>query len=356
MITRAGVPASKVIVGITSYGRSFKMADPNCWGPTCKYLGTRDDSPAQKGKCTNEGGYLANGEINDIRNSGALTRELYDGGSDSDIMIYNNVEYVGYMNDKTKQRRIKQYKSLNFGGATDWAVDLDGSTDTGDKGNVVYIGPEVYTQHSMGCQAPCTIVLPPSPLPTSGTVTIPPYTTSLQVGTSTTTITIRPPRQTISEVPFYNVIISSGSRAVVQPYPSVTLPPVPVPVSWVSEGVTRTSTRTVILPPWPQVTNGPPENWQETGPPTGTTLTTTAGDIPPPPPPTWTGALPVYTDWYQIPAAIEPVTNRPGGGGDGDDDDDDDEAGFALIPCNFWFFDVSIAPYCLERLATRVSI
>ncbi|KAH7029919.1 glycoside hydrolase superfamily, partial [Microdochium trichocladiopsis] len=131
MITRAGVPASKVIVGITSYGRSFKMADPNCWGPTCKYLGTRDNSPAQKGKCTNTGGYLANAEIDDIKNGSVPFRELYDGGSDSDIMIYNGVEYVGYMSDRTKQRRVNLYKSLNFGGATDWAVDLAGDIGTG---------------------------------------------------------------------------------------------------------------------------------------------------------------------------------------------------------------------------------
>ncbi|KAH7010890.1 glycoside hydrolase superfamily, partial [Microdochium trichocladiopsis] len=124
MITRAGVPANKVLVGITSYGRSFKMADPNCSSPSCKYLGTRLDSPAKKGKCTNTGGYLANGEIDAIKSGSAPFRELYDGGSDSDILIYDGVEYVGYMTDKTKQRRINLYKSLNFGGATDWAVDL----------------------------------------------------------------------------------------------------------------------------------------------------------------------------------------------------------------------------------------
>jgi GH18 family chitinase len=35
MITKAGVPGKKIIAGVTSYGRSFKMADPRCWGPNC---------------------------------------------------------------------------------------------------------------------------------------------------------------------------------------------------------------------------------------------------------------------------------------------------------------------------------
>ncbi|KXJ89900.1 glycoside hydrolase superfamily [Microdochium bolleyi] len=122
MITRAGVQANKVIVGITSYGRSFKMANPSCWGPLCKYLGDRNNSPAQPGKCTNTGGYLANGEIDAIIKSKSTPfREIYDKESDSDIFIYNNVEWVGYMTDKTKQSRVERYKDLNFGGATDWA-------------------------------------------------------------------------------------------------------------------------------------------------------------------------------------------------------------------------------------------
>ncbi|KXJ87189.1 glycoside hydrolase superfamily, partial [Microdochium bolleyi] len=125
MITRAGVPSHKVIVGITSYGRSFKMVDANCWGPSCLYLGSRNQSPAQPGKCTNTGGYIANGEIDDIiKKKAGPIRELFDEESDSDILIYNNVEYVGYMSQKTKDRRVAKYKGLNFGGATDWAVDL----------------------------------------------------------------------------------------------------------------------------------------------------------------------------------------------------------------------------------------
>lgn len=61
MITKAGVEARKVVVGVTSYGRSFKMVDPNRKGPMCKFVGP--ESAAAKGECTDTAGYLSNAEI-----------------------------------------------------------------------------------------------------------------------------------------------------------------------------------------------------------------------------------------------------------------------------------------------------
>ncbi|KAH7228394.1 hypothetical protein B0J15DRAFT_530791 [Fusarium solani] len=78
MITKAGVPSNKIFVGIASYGRSFKMS---------------------------KAGY---------------------------IVVYQETEWVAWMNDKTKSSRIDLYKGLNFGGVSDWAVDLD--KDYGDSG------------------------------------------------------------------------------------------------------------------------------------------------------------------------------------------------------------------------------
>lgn len=118
--------------------------------------------------------------------SGSPFLELYDEGSNSAIFIYNRVEYVGYMTEKTKQRRVNLYKSPNFGGATGWAVDLDVDTGlgSGSNGDAVHIDTPVYTHQSIGCAAPCTIVLAPSPLSSSRVIYIPQYKTSLQVSTS----------------------------------------------------------------------------------------------------------------------------------------------------------------------------
>ena len=51
------------------------------------------------------------------------------------MIVYNDVEWVAWMNDPTKARRTDYYKCLNFGGKSDWAVDLDkdyGSSKVGE--------------------------------------------------------------------------------------------------------------------------------------------------------------------------------------------------------------------------------
>ncbi|KAJ5173846.1 Peptidoglycan-binding Lysin subgroup [Penicillium coprophilum] len=134
MITKAGVPASKIFVGVSSYGRSFGMVDPTCTGPMCKYGGAFDVSTAEAGTCTNTSGYISNAELNLIMegvnasDSGYKGRTWYDEDSASDIMVYGTqgeiTTWVAYMSDDTKEARIDWIKGLNFGGVTDWAIDL----------------------------------------------------------------------------------------------------------------------------------------------------------------------------------------------------------------------------------------
>ncbi|KAL2260089.1 hypothetical protein VTK26DRAFT_6028 [Humicola hyalothermophila] len=92
MVTKAGVPSHKVIVGVSSYGRSFGMTDPNCSGPMCTYTGP--ESGAFAGKCTQTKGYLADAEIEDLIVKGALAYhdDLF---SDSDIAIYHGTWSTG---------------------------------------------------------------------------------------------------------------------------------------------------------------------------------------------------------------------------------------------------------------------
>ena len=137
MITKAGVPANKLLVGITSYGRSFRMSDSSCSGPMCTYTGSNTSSDAYPGRCTQTSGFLSNAEMQEIINKPGdhtLVRSSYDASSDSNILVYGTEEkadWVGYMDGATKSSRVDWIKSLNFGGATDWAVDLIEFVDDG---------------------------------------------------------------------------------------------------------------------------------------------------------------------------------------------------------------------------------
>ncbi|KAH7183547.1 glycoside hydrolase superfamily, partial [Fusarium flagelliforme] len=124
MITRAGVESHKVVVGVSSYGRSFKMSSSTCRGSQCTFLGGRNDSKAKKGRCTDTAGYISDFEINEIISKGGAIKKWYDEPTDSDYLVYEGDEWVAYMSKLTKSRRMRDYMKLNFGGTTDWAIDL----------------------------------------------------------------------------------------------------------------------------------------------------------------------------------------------------------------------------------------
>lgn len=117
-------------------------------------------------------------------------------------------------------------------------------------------------------------MFPTQPLPTPTTIPQISYTTSLEYGglgttklpdgqtvsvfvTTTTTVTIVLSQMTVGIMSYSNVNVTLGQTDggfIV--YPSVNLPPFVVPVP---NGVGTTSTsRTLELPPWPEILKGPP--------------------------------------------------------------------------------------------------
>ncbi|EPE06554.1 glycoside hydrolase family 18 protein [Ophiostoma piceae UAMH 11346] len=160
MVTKAGVNSGKVIVGVTSYGRSFGMEDGSCWTPGCTYGGSAGESTAAKGLCTDTAGYLADAEIYDIisgtsstvtrkkrsdpsnifavradTSSARVSQYYYDSDSDSQILVYDNDQWVAFMTSDILSSRTEKYKSYNLGGVTNWASDLE----------VFYEAPQSYT-------------------------------------------------------------------------------------------------------------------------------------------------------------------------------------------------------------------
>lgn len=119
---------------------------------------------------------------------------------------------------------------------------------------------------------PVILVLPTSSLSTSTTIVPGTYTTSVEYGTlgpstqpdgdvvtvfhtTITTLTLSIPNITLGGIPFSNVNISSGDSSTgFIATPSVSVPNIIVTLPNGSGGSTA---RTLSLPPWPEITNGP---------------------------------------------------------------------------------------------------
>ncbi|KAI0138872.1 hypothetical protein GGR57DRAFT_496245 [Xylariaceae sp. FL1272] len=339
MITKAGVPSNQVVVGVTSYGRSFKMTDASCSGPQCTYTGP--DSGAKHGKCTDTGGYISDGEIEQIIADGGAVRQWSD-DTQSNYIIYDDDSWVAYMDRPNKQARIAKFQGLNFRGTTDWAIDLGTDIGSSNDTNVVYLAPEVYSDTPAQCQPPCLFVFAPSSMSSPTTITIPAYTTSIQLDSgSITTITVHPSALTVTSMSFSNMNISSSQNTgTIKPYLSVNVPP---------------------LPPWPLITLGPPDTWDNsttnlggsgiTGDPTGdSTITlptpsgdTTVGDLPTitKPPFTWDVPTATTTDVGTWPTGIF-LTPVPTPVDEDNGEDDDGDGPHHKSTCKLWFFFVCV--------------
>jgi hypothetical protein len=142
------------------------MASPGCWGPLCEFTGSRTQSDAHPGRCTNTSGYIAYAEINEIIKRHDDIRIFHDHKSNTDVMLYNGQhisrlfpkiscvlakicfavgDYVSYMTPVTKDTRRSDWKGLHFAGTIDWAVDLQEYTS--DDFNAL---PE-RSAHGHGC-------------------------------------------------------------------------------------------------------------------------------------------------------------------------------------------------------------
>ncbi|KAL4733440.1 glycoside hydrolase superfamily [Aspergillus similis] len=122
MITKAGVSSNKIAVGVASYARSFEMAESGCWTAMCTYTGP--DSGAWPGPCTDTAGYIANYELELVLAENPTAESHWDEDSYSNILVFNETQWAGYMNETNKAVRVALYEELGFLGSADWAVDL----------------------------------------------------------------------------------------------------------------------------------------------------------------------------------------------------------------------------------------
>ncbi|KAL4885149.1 glycoside hydrolase superfamily [Aspergillus karnatakaensis] len=154
MITKAGVPRNAIAVGVASYGRSFGMTEPGCATPDCTFDGPQ--TTAMPGVCTQTAGVLANAEIEEIIIEGEFDEWYYDAASDSNVLVYNETQWVAFLGKGTMRRRVDYYKSLGFAGFANWAIDL--TRWTGDDGDPAGTGDSDTGKH--GSSSPCMMKRP----------------------------------------------------------------------------------------------------------------------------------------------------------------------------------------------------
>ncbi|KAK8057967.1 glycoside hydrolase [Apiospora saccharicola] len=271
MITKAGVSPTKIMVGESSYGRSFNMASADCTGPTCLYTGSSSQSDATPGRCTNTGGYLANAEINEIiADTSRSVKSWHDDETASDYLVYDDLQWVAYMSSETKEARREKWKNLNFLGTIDWATDLqefssaDSLGPSGDYDQDVCVNVfdnMIWDWVNPAVAAPvnCTNLLQPSPLPSVVTLTA--FTTITFVSggqVSTRDISTAFPVSEVNFQPFTvgDADVVDGSVLVYHPVPRVTADPIKiqVPPGWTvtsaggKPGETPPSATTIGLP------------------------------------------------------------------------------------------------------------
>ncbi|KAF2667536.1 glycoside hydrolase [Microthyrium microscopicum] len=122
MITKAGVPTYKLIGGIASYGRQFGLTTRGCYGPTCKFHGPQ--STAKPGRCTQVPEYISLAEINEIIKNNPTAKTWATDAVDN-VLVYDETNWVSFLDEDNKKKRSDFFKSLNLGGTTEWAIDLN---------------------------------------------------------------------------------------------------------------------------------------------------------------------------------------------------------------------------------------
>lgn len=103
------------------------MADAGCYSKDCFFTGSATASDASKGPCTDTAGYISNAEINDIivNNASRVNQNFIDSSSNSRIVVYDNNQWVAFMDDSIRTARTAIYKGLGMGGTSNWATDLE---------------------------------------------------------------------------------------------------------------------------------------------------------------------------------------------------------------------------------------
>ena len=114
---RKGAPASKLIMGIPFYGRSFTLSYAQNSDPRSTIRGG-----GKKGVYTEEKGFLAYYEVCSLIREGGWQQTTDPAGSP---YMYKGDQWIGYDDVHFVTQKMQYIRTKNLGGAMIWAIDLD---------------------------------------------------------------------------------------------------------------------------------------------------------------------------------------------------------------------------------------
>ncbi len=117
----AGIPASKLILGIPLYGRGFGSASGNV--PNSTITNPWNPNPP-RGSCTQEAGFIAYYEIEQWINSGQYQRG-WDANTQTPYAYDGKGNWISYDDTESIERKLTYLGNKQLGGAMVWAIDLD---------------------------------------------------------------------------------------------------------------------------------------------------------------------------------------------------------------------------------------
>jgi len=153
MYKAAGVPASKIVMGLATYGRSWILANPASNGPNAAGAGSGPGGP-----CTAETGFISYMEIKDIIASGGT--EYYDATAKSTYMVKGN-QWISYDSPRSMKDKVDYINANGLGGGMIWALDLD----TPQLDLQCLIAQNMFTNSASNPPPPPPVVEQPPPPP-----------------------------------------------------------------------------------------------------------------------------------------------------------------------------------------------
>eukprot|EP00928_Gymnodinium_smaydae_P046612 TRINITY_DN3105_c0_g3_i1.p1 TRINITY_DN3105_c0_g3~~TRINITY_DN3105_c0_g3_i1.p1 ORF type:complete len:1251 (-),score=136.36 TRINITY_DN3105_c0_g3_i1:411-4163(-) len=156
-----GASPEKLTMGVGTYGRGWKLADPSRAGYNAPASGA-----STPGVSTKEAGYKAYYEILNLIQSGKAVR-YYDEERECPYIVTDDGEWIGYDDVQSLRAKMEFVNLRGLRGTMVWALDLDDFAGTySDSARYPLISfVRQSLAGSVSTRAPSPVVQPPSPAP-----------------------------------------------------------------------------------------------------------------------------------------------------------------------------------------------